>query len=155
MKTREIWLKLAVTIICLIKVRTVSSQPPALVPKIPGGTKAPGDPLEPFCEPDAEIPDDLIQCGSCQNRCGTKTNPRDLQSPGKGATCSCDLFCGYHGDCCQDFHESCPKESQKFEENTALYPSLFNHTDFKCFSFQSDYLKWTKKLNDSHMSRWL
>ena len=106
----------------------------------------PEKPLEPLCEPDAEIPDDLIQCGSCENRCGTKTNPDDLKYLGTGSTCSCDQFCSYHGDCCQDFQEFCPEQYDLFAEQSRLYPSHYNHSDFKCVSLKYDRFESTKNL---------
>ena len=112
----------------------------------PGKERPPGDPLEPLCEPDAEIPDNLIQCGSCENRCGTKTNPNDLKYLGPGDTCSCDKLCGYHGDCCQDFQVFCPKETQQFEEQSGLYPPRHTRDDFKCVSLSYDFFKSTKNL---------
>ena len=94
----------------------------------------PGDLLGPLCELDAEIPDDLIQCGSCVNRCGNKTALNFLNYPKTGDTCSCDQFCGYHGDCCQDFEEFCPEEYDLFKEQSGLYPLHHNRSDFKCMS---------------------
>ena len=94
-----------------------------------------GTPLEPLCEADAEIPDDLIQCGSCNDRCGNKTNPDGLYSTELGALCACDKFCGFHGDCCQDFQQFCPDEFQDFQETSARYPLPRRYEDFECRSF--------------------
>ena len=93
-----------------------------------------GDPLKPLCEPDAEIPDDLIQCGSCENRCGTKTNPDDLTFGGS-ALCSCNELCGYYDDCCQVFQELCPVEFENMQRRIAQYSPTFHHTDFECSTF--------------------
>ena len=110
------------------------AQNPILQTQMPPG----GVPLEPLCESDAEIPDDLIQCGSCRNRCGTKTNPYDLKFGGN-ALCSCDELCGYHDDCCRDFQELCPMEFENMQGRIAQYSSTFLHTDFECTSFYGDY----------------
>ena len=90
----------------------------------PGGD---GLPLEPLCKPDARIPDDLIQCGSCENHCGSTTNPE------RRIMCSCDRFCGFYGDCCQDIRDHCPRE-YRFSQSLSARSS---HTrdDFKCQSF--------------------
>ena len=93
-------------------------------------------PLEQFCEPNAEIPDDLIQCGSCRDRCGTKIDPDDLFSLGPGHQCACDKFCGFHGDCCDDFQEFCPKEFLHFRKASEQYPSTHSYSDYRCFSFR-------------------
>ena len=141
MDNKSGWIKLA--LITCVYVPMVTAQP--RIPS-PGKERPPGDPLEPLCETAAEIPDDLIQCGSCENRCGTKTNPNDLKYLGPGDTCSCDKLCGYHGDCCQDFQEFCPKETQQFEEQSGLYPPRHTHHDFKCVSLRYDFIKWTENL---------
>ena len=94
-----------------------------------------GDSLKPLCEPSAQIPDDLIQCGSCESRCGTKTDPNDLSYGGK-AMCSCDEFCGYYGDCCQDFQDLCPMEFKNLQGRFEQYPSTFHRNDFECRSFE-------------------
>ena len=67
-------------------------------------------PLQTLCEPGAEFPDNLIQCGSCENRCGSKINPDHFVScldREHKYLCSCDKFCGFHGDCCHDFQKFC------------------------------------------------
>ena len=110
------------------------AQNPLLQTRRPPG----GDPLKPLCEPDAQIPDDLIQCGSCTNRCGTKTNPDNLRFGGS-ALCSCDELCGYHDDCCQDFQELCPMEFENMQRRIAQYPSTFHHTDFECMYFDGEF----------------
>ena len=91
-----------------------------------------GDPLKPLCEANAEMPDDLIQCGSCNSRCGFTSNPDSLQFPSAGAQCSCDKFCSFHGDCCQDFQQFCPKEFQYSQNASVLYPFTRNFKDFDC-----------------------
>ena len=108
--------------------------PPTQMTQMPPG----GDPLKPLCVPDAEIPDDLIQCGSCENRCRNKTDPNDLKSEGR-ALCSCDDLCGYHDDCCQDFQEICPKEFENMQRRIAQYSYTFHHTDFECRTYPGDY----------------
>ena len=93
--------------------------------------------LESFCEPDAEIPDDLIQCGSCENRCGKMINPDDLYfSSEPYRLCACDKFCHFHGDCCHDFQDFCPKEFHDFQKASEQYPFTQNYYDFKCQYFQ-------------------
>ena len=99
-----------------------------------------GQPLVPLCEPNVEIPDDLKQCGSCNNRCGTKTNPDDLKSPVRSHTCSCDEFCGFHGDCCQDFETFCPDHYDKYLESALLHPFTHKYDDFKCVSLTAGFL---------------
>ena len=96
----------------------------------------PGIPLEELCEPDAEIPDDLIECGSCRDRCGTKIDPEDLFSLRPGQQCACDKFCGFHGDCCEDFQEFCPKEFLHFRKTSEQYPPTRRYNDYRCFPFQ-------------------
>ena len=96
----------------------------------------PGIPLEQLCEPDAEIPDDLIQCGSCRNRCGAKIDPEDLFSPRPGDQCACDKFCGFHGDCCEDFQDFCPKEFLHFRKASEQYPFTRSYNDYQCRWFQ-------------------
>ena len=121
------WINLAMIVCVFISMAT--AQPRIFI----GHTETPpGDLLEPLCEPDAEIPDDLIQCGSCENRCGTKTSPSDLKYFGTGSTCSCDQFCGNHGDCCHDFQEFCPEEYDLFQEQSQLYPLRHTPGDFQC-----------------------
>ena len=90
-----------------------------------------GLPLEPLCEPDARIPDDLVQCGTCEDRCGSTTDPE------RRTMCSCDRYCGYYGDCCQDIREHCPKEYRFFHSLSARFPSLHAYDDFKCQSFET------------------
>ena len=130
------------------------AQNPLLQTRRPPG----GDPLKPLCEPDAQIPDDLIQCGSCTNRCGTKTNPDNLRFGGN-ALCSCDELCGYHDDCCQDFQELCPMEFENMQRRIAQYSCTFHHTDFECSTFYGEYMvihtcpdgskcEFTSQLND-------
>ena len=96
----------------------------------------PGVPLEQLCEPDAEIPDDLIQCGSCRNRCGAKIDPEDLFSDRQGDQCACDKFCGFHGDCCEDFQDFCPKEFLHFRKASEQYPFTRSYNDYRCSSFR-------------------
>ena len=94
-----------------------------------------GDPLEPLCEPDTEISDNLFQCGSCEERCGSKSSPDSILSISPGDHCSCDKFCGFHGDCCQDFQQFCPDEFQHFRNVLELHPFTRNHMDFECRTF--------------------
>ena len=98
-------------------------------PLPPVRTPPGGDSLEPLCEPDARIPDDLIQCGSCENNCGFPTNPE------RRIMCSCDRFCGFYGDCCQDFQELCPMEFESWQSRFERFPSAFHRNDFECRSF--------------------
>ena len=121
------WIKLALIVCLCISMVMAQTQSPTADKERPLG-----DPLENLCEPDAEIPDDLIRCGSCENRCGYKTVPDYLNHPEPGETCSCDQFCGYHGDCCQDFQEFCPEEYDLFQEQSRMYPPLHTRGDFKC-----------------------
>ena len=99
-------------------------------------TEVPGVPLEQLCDPDAEIPDDLIQCGSCENRCGTKIDPDDLNSEDPGNLCACDKFCGFHGDCCEDFQDFCPKEFLDFRKASEQYPFTRSYSDYLCEWFE-------------------
>ena len=88
-----------------------------------------------YCEPDAEIPDDLIRCGSCENRCGTVSQYKNINCLANIYLCSCDNSCGYHGDCCQDFHEFCPEEAEHFRSTSEQYPLQQTFRDFQCKSF--------------------
>ena len=89
-----------------------------------------GERLESLCEPDAEIPDTLIKCGSCDRRCGSKSSPNHLwipswwihTTPHMIGACACDKFCGFHVDCCQDFQQFCPDEFLDFRNRSDLYP---------------------------------
>ena len=99
-------------------------------------TEVPGIPLEQLCDPDAEIPDDLIQCGSCENRCGTKIDPDYLNSEDPGNLCACDKFCGFHGDCCEDFQDFCPKEFLDFWKGSEQYPFTRSYSDYQCQWFE-------------------
>ena len=92
----------------------------------PGGD---GLPLEPLCEPNARIPDDILQCGTCENRCGSTTDPE------RRTMCSCDRFCGYYGDCCQDIREHCPRQYRFYHSLSARFPPHHTYDDFKCQSF--------------------
>ena len=91
-----------------------------------------------FCCDDfqATCPDEYAVT-SCSNRCGNKAYPDDLICFGGPRLCSCDQYCGFHGDCCSDFQQSCPEEFQDFRKTLELYP--FNRTfhDFHCTSFPS------------------
>ena len=81
-----------------------------------------------FCEPDAEIPDDLIHCGTCEGRCGnpaTGTGYELLQ-------CNCDQLCLLYGDCCRDFQALCSHEFIKAQEVIAAFPNQNGHQNFKC-----------------------
>ena len=94
--------------------------------------------LQTFCEPGVKIPTNLIQCGSCQNRCGTKLNPDHFKScldVKLKYLCSCDKFCNFHGDCCEDFNTTCLNEFRQYQDITHKYP--FNHvpSDFICKKF--------------------
>ena len=97
-------------------------------------------PLQTLCEPGAEIPDDLIQCGSCENRCGSKTNPDHFVScPDREHkyVCSCDRFCGFHGDCCHDFQKFCRNEFVGFQRISREFPFHHDAGDLGCFTFKS------------------
>ena len=94
--------------------------------------------LPQFCEPDAEIPDDLIKCGTCKKRCGTIINPDAFVTcPDKKPRylCSCDKFCSFHGDCCQDFEQICVDELNKFRDASQKYPFKHVANDFLCKIF--------------------
>ena len=80
--------------------------------------------LPELCEADAEIPDDLVQCGSCRGRCGTELDPVYPHH----FMCSCNTFCGFHGDCCEDFQNFCPEMFQDYLKLSQLY----SPEDFKC-----------------------
>ena len=96
------------------------------------------NPLEKFCEAGAKIPNNLIKCGTCKNRCGTKLNPEHFQQhPNMKPKylCSCDKFCSFHGDCCKDFQNSCPDEFEKFQYISERYPFKHDPSDFICRKF--------------------
>ena len=40
------------------------------------------------CDPDVQIPDDMVQCGSCENRCGSKSVVALVEHE-----CNCDIHC--------------------------------------------------------------
>ena len=46
----------------------------------------------------------LVDCGSCQGRCGA-LNTMDRQQ----GLCSCDSACTVYDDCCWDFQQECPE----------------------------------------------
>ena len=94
------------------------------------------------CESNVEVPDEYILIVSCHDRCGTKKPADDLQFyPGrtwrKYHNCSCDQFCGFHGDCCQDFREFCPDDYDKYLESASAYPFAPGYDGFKCLSLNS------------------
>ena len=99
-------------------------------------------PLQQFCKPkpDVKIPDDLIHCGTCQDRCGTVMNPdhflycSDIE---QRYLCSCDKFCQFYGDCCKDFQEFCIEELKNFKDISKQYPFKHNPSDFICKSFST------------------
>ena len=94
--------------------------------------------LHSFCQPDAQIPDDLVKCGTCKKRCGTIINPDAFVTcPDKEPRylCSCDKFCSFHGDCCHDFKTWCSEEFGEFQEISKLYPLNHVPADFICKSF--------------------
>ena len=90
-----------------------------------------------LCEADAAIPDDLIQCGSCNNRCGLKSDSDVVPLNSDRVSCSCDKFCGFHGDCCQDFRGFCQNEYMEFQDASTKYSSTQTHGDFECKNFGS------------------
>ena len=97
-------------------------------------------PLKTLCEPGAEFPDDLIQCGSCKNRYGSKINPDHFIScPDREHKyiCSCDRFCGFHGDCCHDFQKFCLDENYIFQRISGEFPFHLDAADFGCFTFRN------------------
>ena len=51
-------------------------------------------------------------CASCDMRCGRAV---DLDNQG---SCSCDPQCIMYGDCCHDFHQSCPAEATEAGNQT-------------------------------------
>ena len=79
------------------------------------------------CEPDVQIPEDMVQCGICEKRCGSKSVVAQMKYE-----CNCDVHCRYYGDCCQDFQTSCSEENEQFQQLFEMYP--FNRTfqDFQC-----------------------
>ena len=87
--------------------------------------------LPELCEEDAEIPDDIVQCGSCRDRCGTVLDPTYPEY----FMCSCNTFCGFRGDCCEDFQHFCPEMFQKYLDVSQLY--IPDH--FKCMGIGSSY----------------
>ena len=77
-----------------------------------------------LCQSTDGIPDDLIKCESCENRCrGVIRRPK--------VKCSCDAFCGFYGDCCEDFQNLCPEVFQEYLNLSELYAP----EDFRCVSF--------------------
>ena len=97
--------------------------------------------VEKLCEPDADIPNNLIQCGSCQNRCGTKLNPdhfRSCDDKKQKYLSSCDKFCNFHGDCCHDFNgTTCPNEFRQYQDISHKYPFKHAPSDFVCENFNA------------------
>ncbi len=98
-----------------------------------------GDPLLPMCEPGAAIPDDLISCGTCSSKCGTKTDPSSVDRLFSGQPCSCDTFCGFSGDCCRDFAQFCPDEFQNFQMISEQHPFQRSPQDFQCINFEGEF----------------
>ena len=95
--------------------------------------------LEQFCDPGVAIPDGLIKCGTCKNRCGTIINPDHFQCPDREIKhlCSCDKFCKFHGDCCNDFKSSCSDEFKTYQDILQKYPSKQRPDDFICQTFKT------------------
>ncbi len=100
------------------------------------GSVEPTDPprtsiaLEEFCTSDPRaLPNDTIQCSSCENRCERLTQAE----PWTGTEgCSCDKFCLTNGDCCLDFETFCPKEYGEAQDIIHDYPSRLTLKDFSC-----------------------
>ena len=67
-----------------------------------------------------------------------KAYPDDLDCFGGLRLCSCDQYCGFHGDCCPDFPQFCPEESQDFRKALELYPFNRSFRDFQCRGFPSE-----------------
>ena len=89
---------------------------------------------------------------SCSNKCGNKAYPKHSTCFGGSHLCSCDQYCGFHGDCCSDFQESCPEEFQNFWKALELHP--FNRTFhvFQCRKFPSE--DEPRKENNYTTFRW-
>ena len=47
----------------------------------------------------------VSHCNSCIGRCG------DIMTETKNETCSCDVLCITHRECCGDFEQLCPEDS--------------------------------------------
>ena len=78
----------------------------------------------------------MIKCGSCKDKCGTTLNPNDLWcGVSTRHLCSCDQFCRFHGDCCQDFEQFCPKEFREFQDISKNHPFHRVPADFTCKTF--------------------
>ncbi|GFO26469.1 hypothetical protein PoB_005297400, partial [Plakobranchus ocellatus] len=55
---------------------------------------------------------------SCFNRCGEGASAgMDYHSQKPEATCWCDSLCLLHGDCCWDFHNSCPDQVRLYHQS--------------------------------------
>ena len=86
--------------------------------------------LSEFCisEPHT-LPNDTIQCSSCENRCGWLTEAE----PWSGREgCSCDKFCLINRDCCQDMETFCPAEYSQGMEILKESPPQHGLGDFRC-----------------------
>ena len=119
----------------------------------------------PWCEADALTPDVLFLDVSCEGRCGTKKSTEDLgfypARPLKQyRNCSCDIHCGYYGNCCHDFPDFCPDEYQHFKELSELYPLIHDPNELACVTIATKTLvvdtcpsgsqcEFTKNLNEN------
>ncbi len=96
-----------------------------------------GEPIDAACITGDLVPADLISCGSCEERCGSTSDPDSVDTLGSKGGCACDAACGYHNDCCSDFQQFCPKEFQDFGNSSRTHAPTFSPEDFRCVSFST------------------
>ncbi len=91
--------------------------------------------LSEFCTSEPHtLPNDTIQCSSCENRCGYLTQAE----PWSGTEgCSCDKFCLTNRDCCQDMETFCSAEYSQGTEILQKSPSHHGLDHFGCIYIPS------------------
>ena len=78
---------------------------------------------------------------SCENRCGKRRAANGglyiniFNAQINFDQCSCDVYCGFQGDCCHDFNQTCPQQFEEFQGLVEQYPITYNVSDFACLDW--------------------
>ena len=93
----------------------------------------------PICAVNATLPGNPGE--SCENRCGKRRAANGglyidiFNAQINFEQCSCDVYCGFQGDCCHDFNHTCPQQFEEFQELVEKYPITYNVSDFACLDW--------------------
>ena len=96
-------------------------------------------PDNPICALNATLPRNPGE--SCENRCGKRREANGglyldiFNAQINFEQCSCDVHCGYHGDCCYDFNQTCLQQFKEFQGLVKHYPITYNVSDFACLDW--------------------